>query len=95
MIVTLADAGNGIPVALKPAPGKGHELKKGQSLLADPTVHLNGMTVTADALHAQRETAHVIVQAHGAEYVLQVKGNQPAVEDVARFAVPESTPLLP
>lgn len=53
------------------------------------------MTVTADALHAQRETAHVIVQARGAEYVLQVKGNQPAVEDVARFAVPESTPLLP
>jgi len=53
------------------------------------------MTVTADALHAQRETAHLLAQARGAEYVLQVKGNQPAVEDVARFAVPASAPFLP
>lgn len=95
MIVTLADVETGIPVALKPAPGKGHELKKGQALLADPEVHLQGMTVTADALHCQAETAHLIAQARGAEYVLQVKGNQPAVEDVARFAVPERTPFLP
>ena len=95
MIVTLADVETGIPVALKPAAGKGHELKKGQALLADPEVHLNGMTVTADALHCQTETAHLIAQARGAEYVLQVKGNQPSVEDVARFAVPEKTPFLP
>lgn len=95
MIVTLADVESGIPVALKPAPGKGHELKKGQELLAEPNVHLNGMIVTADALHAQRETAHLIAQARGAEYVLQVKGNQPTIEDVARFALPESTPFLP
>lgn len=95
MIVTLADAETGIPVALKPAPGKGHELKKGQALLADPQVHLNGMIVTADALHCQTETAQLIAQQRGAEYVLQVKGNQPSVENVARFAVPEKTPFLP
>ena len=95
MIVTLADVESGIPVALGPAPGKGHELKKGQALLADSDVHLSGMTVTADALHCQTETAHLIAQTRGAEYVLQVKGNQPAVENVARFAVPESTPFLP
>jgi hypothetical protein len=95
MIVTLADAPSGIPVALKPAPGKGHELKKAQELIADPTVKLEQMIVTADALHCQRQTAHLTAQARGAEYVLQVKGNQPAVEDVARFAVPEGTPFLP
>jgi hypothetical protein len=95
MIVTLADAPSGIPVALIPAPGKGHEMKKAQQLLADPQVKLAQMTVTADALHCQRQTAHVLAQARGAEYVLQVKGNQPAVEDVARFAVPQGTPFLP
>jgi hypothetical protein len=95
MIVTLADAPSGIPVALRPAPGKGHEMKQAQQLLADPQVKLEQMTVTADALHCQTQTAHLVAQARGAEYVLQVKGNQPAVEDVARFAVPEGTPFLP
>ena len=52
----------------------------------------NGMIVTADALHCQTETAQLIAQQRGAEYVLQVKGNQPSVENVARFAVPEKTP---
>lgn len=95
MIVTLADAETGIPVALKPAPGKGHELKKAQELLSDPAVQLNAMIVTADALHCQKQTTQIIAQERGADFVLQVKGNQPAVEDVTRFAVPESTPFLP
>jgi len=95
MIVTLADAPSGIPVALMPAPGKGHEMKKAQQLLADPQVKLEQMTVTADALHCQTQTAHLVAQARGAEYVLQVKGNQPALQDVARFAVPQGTPFLP
>jgi hypothetical protein len=95
MIVTLADAETGIPVALKPAPGKGHELKAAQALIADPAVRLEGMIVTADALHCQKQTAHLLAQERGAHYILQVKGNQPAIQDVARFAVPQDTPFLP
>jgi hypothetical protein len=95
MIVTLADAETGIPTALHAAPGKGHELPVSQALLADPQVHLEGMTVTADALHCQVETAQVLAHQRGADYLLQVKGNQPTVQDVSRFAVPADTPFLP
>ena len=48
---------------------------------------LRGATVTADAMHCQRETALAIADA-GAQYVLQVKGNQPTLlkECEAHFA---------
>jgi hypothetical protein len=35
-IIRLVDQESGVPVALKVAPGKGHELTKAQKLLADP-----------------------------------------------------------
>jgi predicted transposase YbfD/YdcC len=34
------------------------------------------MLVTADALHTQSETARIIVQEKGADYLLTAKGNQ-------------------
>jgi hypothetical protein len=34
-----------------------------------------------DALHCNAETAQVIVQEGGADYLLPVKGNQPGVEE--------------
>jgi len=95
MVVSLTDVSTGIPVALKPAPGKGHELKRAQELLSDPGVHLAGMNVSADALHCQTQSAQIIAHERGAEYMLQVKGNQPSLQDVARFAVPQDTPFLP
>ena len=36
---------------------------------------IRGITITADALHCQRETCEMIVQA-GGDYCLQLKGNQ-------------------
>ena len=36
---------------------------------------IRGITITADALHCQRETCELIVQ-EGGEYCLQLKGNQ-------------------
>lgn len=96
MIVTLADAQSGIPVALAPAPGKGHEMKTAQQLLASEAVTLSGSTLSADALHCQVETAALITQHRGADYILQVKGNQPTTQSVVAAAcLPADAPLLP
>lgn len=40
---------------------------------------LEGSLVTADALHTQTETARIIVQERGADYLFTVKGNQKGV----------------
>ena len=44
---------------------------------------LAGKVVTADALHCQRPLARTIVE-KGGEYLLQIKGNQPHLEERAR-----------
>lgn len=42
-------------------------------------VDLDGRVVTADAAHAQHDTADYIVAERGGDYVLQVKANQPGL----------------
>jgi hypothetical protein len=42
-------------------------------------VDLEGSLLTADALNTQTETARIIVQEKGGDYLLTVKGNQPGV----------------
>jgi predicted transposase YbfD/YdcC len=42
-------------------------------------LNLDGMVVTADALHGQRETARKIREDLGAHYVLIIKANQPSL----------------
>jgi hypothetical protein len=42
-------------------------------------VPLDGSLVTSDALHTQTETARIIVQERGADYLFTVKGNQKGV----------------
>ena len=93
-IVSLVDQDNGVPVALKAAPGKGHELTKAQELLADPRVALAGCTVTADALHCQDQTAQILTQLKGADYILQVKDNQPTIARRAETVLSLDTPFL-
>ena len=44
-------------------------------------VDLEGSLVTADAMHTQTETARIIVQEKGADYLLTVKGNQKGVSE--------------
>jgi len=56
---------------------KSNEIPAVQTLLG--RVHLQGSLVTADALHTQSETARIIVQEKGADYLFTVKGNQPGV----------------
>jgi hypothetical protein len=47
-------------------------------------VDIEGSLVTADALHTQTETARIIVQEQGADYLFTVKGNQKGVSENVR-----------
>jgi predicted transposase YbfD/YdcC len=47
-------------------------------------VDLEGSLVTADAMHTQTETARIVVQEKGGDYLFTVKGNQKGVADNAR-----------
>ena len=52
---------------------------------------IHGITITADALHCQRETCEVIVQ-EGGDYCLQLKGNQGDMQaDVKAFVKDQDT----
>jgi len=44
-------------------------------------VDLDGSLVTADALNTQSETARIVVQEKGGDYLFTVKGNQPGLAD--------------
>jgi len=44
-----------------------------------PRVDLEGSLVTADALNTQTETARIVVQEKGGDYLFTVKGNQPGI----------------
>ena len=44
-------------------------------------VDLDGSLVTADALNTQTETARIVVQEKGGDYLFTVKGNQPGVAE--------------
>jgi len=56
---------------------------------------LDSKTVTADPLHCQRKTAHLIVQ-KGGDYLLQIKANQPRLWRKARTLDKlKITPFLP
>ena len=46
------------------------------------------MLVTADALHTQTQTARIITQERGADYLFTVKGNQPGVAENVRQLLP-------
>ena len=45
---------------------------------------LEGKTVSADALHCQKETARIIVE-QGGDYLLQIKANQPNLLEAAEI----------
>lgn len=69
---------------------KTNEIPVAQAVL--PHLPLRGRVVTADALHTQTATAHVILDQH-ADYLRVVKDNQPRLhaELVAYFADPRAT----
>jgi hypothetical protein len=96
LIVTLVDTEEGTPVAVAAdVRGKGHELKTTQKLLASPEVNLLHATVTADSLHCQDQTAHLITRDKGGDYVLQVRDNQPTLHQFAQKQLAQAPPLSP
>lgn len=58
---------------------KSNEIPAAQALLRRAPIA--GMLISADALHTQAETARIIVQDRGGDYLMTVKGNQPSVAD--------------
>lgn len=96
LIVTLVDAEQGVPVAVAANPaGKGHELKTAQALLSSPQVSLTNATVTADSLHCQDQTAHIIARQKGGDFVLQIRDNQPTLHQQAQTQLEQARPLFP
>jgi len=59
-----------------------NEIPAGQTLLRRAPIE--GKLVTLDALHTQTDTARLIVQERGADYLMTVKGNQPGVAETVR-----------
>jgi hypothetical protein len=61
-----------------------NEIPAIQDVLRSPSVQIEGALVVADALNTQTETARIIVQEKGADYLLSVKGNQKGVAENVR-----------
>jgi hypothetical protein len=57
---------------------KSNEIPAAQQLLREIPLR-QGDKVTLDALHTQQQTAQIIVQERGADYLLSIKGNQPGI----------------
>ena len=94
-IISLIEDEDGAPVALMAAPNKGHELPAAQQLLRSAAVNLLDCVITADPLHCQRETAQLITQEKGGDYVLGVKDNQPTVRQNAQKKLAGPPPFCP
>ena len=66
----------------QPVAEHSNEIPAAQELLRRAPIE--GSLVTADAMHTQTETARIIVQERGADYLFTVKGNQKGVSDTVR-----------
>lgn len=80
--------GSGIVVGQTEVDEKSNEITALRPLLAP--LDLRGALVTADALHAQRDHARFVVGDKGADYLFQVKENQPSVLAAIK-AIPDSS----
>ena len=69
----------GVVVAQREVDHKTNEITAFQPLL-EP-LDLEGVVVTADAMHAQVDHAHFLVATKGADYVFTVKDNQPGLKE--------------
>jgi predicted transposase YbfD/YdcC len=80
LLAAVTDAGQ--TVTQLRVPGKTNEITCFADLLAP--FSLAGVTVTADALHAQRDHARFLVEDKQAHYALTVKKNQPGLHERLR-----------
>ena len=71
--ITLVDHATGMPVASRSYREEGGEPAALRALLEE--VHLRGCTVTLDAGHAGLQTERAIVEQHGGDILVRIKGN--------------------
>jgi hypothetical protein len=62
----------------EPVAKDSNEIPAAQALLRRAPIE--GLLVSADALHTQSQTARIITQERGADYLLPVKANQPGLQ---------------
>lgn len=90
-LVSLQSHEDGLVLAQVRVSEKTNEIKAVKPLL-EP-VSLEGAIITADAMHAQKETARYIVEEKKADYVLIVKENQPTLlEDIRTLRLGDFSP---
>jgi len=83
--------GSGVTLGQCAVDEKSNEIPAAPALLGPMELH--GLTVTADALHTQRELARLLVEEKGADYCFTVKDNQPTLkQDIATLFEPVSFP---
>lgn len=84
------DLKSGRTLRLEAVAEKTNEIPVAQRLLAD--WQLDGQVAVLDALHTQLETARLIVQSAGGDYLLTIKGNQKGLLKSAQTLLPEGVP---
>jgi Transposase DDE domain len=73
-------------------PGKTTEIPM-FSPLCDQITDLEGVVITADAMHGQKDHADYLVLARRAHYVLTVKANQPALRNQLKTLPQKEVPV--
>jgi hypothetical protein len=92
LVLTGEGEESGTPIAMRTA-DRGYELHAAQDMLRDESVGIAGTLVTGDALHAQQDTARIIV-GRGGDYILSLKDNQPHIYKEGKRLLNAATPLL-
>jgi hypothetical protein len=87
------DLKSGRTLRLESVHEKTNEIPVAQRVLAD--WQLDGQVAVLDALHTQLETARLIVQSAGGNYLLTIKGNQKGLQKSAQTLLPEGVPPYP
>ncbi len=74
--------GAGVTVAQVAVPADTNEITQVEALLdAIPAEPERRVVVTMDAAHTQKDTAEYLIGKRGFDYILNVKGNQPSLQD--------------
>lgn len=90
-LVSLQTHEEGVVLAQGRVSEKTNEIKAVKPLL--DAVDIEGSVLTADAMHAQKETARYIVEEKKADYLLMVKENQPTLlEDIRTLRLGDFPP---
>lgn len=86
-LVGAINARSGRALGVEAVADKSNEIPAGQTLL--DRLDLDGTIALMDALHTQVQTAGVVVQERGGDFVLVVKGNQKTLLGQAQTLLPE------